>query len=114
MDLTSVTVDPVNRQHTSSNIPLRAGTKTDLWNKIMKEVWLSRFAGPYKEEDFPFSEFVQSPVRLVPKSGNKTRLIFHLSYNFGDKMDERSIIFILLNDCVRSNMKIWIQLCRNA
>ena len=25
---------------------------------------------------------MQSPIGLVPKAGNKTRLIFHLSYNF--------------------------------
>ena len=35
-------------------------------------------AGPY--EKIPFDNFVQSPIGLVPKSGNQTRLIFHLSY----------------------------------
>ena len=84
---------PMNRRHKSSNIPLRVGTKTELWNKIMKEVQLSRFAGPYREEDLPFKEFIQSPVRLVLKSGNKTRLIFHLSYNFGEQIGEQSINF---------------------
>ena len=31
-----------------------------------------------------FKNFIQSPIGLVPKSGGKTRLIFHLSYNFPD------------------------------
>ena len=29
---------PKNRQSNSENIPLNVGTKTQLWNKIMKEV----------------------------------------------------------------------------
>ena len=31
---------------------------------------------------------MQSPVGLVPKANNKTRLKFHLSYDFGDGTDE--------------------------
>ena len=51
----------------------------ELWNKMMKEVELGRFAGPYEVP--PFESFVQSPIGLVPKDkGLKTRLIFHLSY----------------------------------
>ena len=51
----------------------------ELWNKMMKEVQLGRFAGPYEVP--PFESFVQSPIGLVPKDkGLKTRLIFHLSY----------------------------------
>ena len=61
------------------NLKLRVGNKTELWNKVMKEVQLGRFAGPFKEP--PFEYFVQSPIGLVPKDkGLKTRLIFHLSY----------------------------------
>ena len=61
------------------NLKLRVGSKVELWNKMMKEVELGRFAGPYDEP--PFDNFVQSPVGLVPKDkGLKTRLIFHLSY----------------------------------
>ena len=40
----------------------------------------------------PFKNFMQSPVGLVPKANGKTRLIFHLSYNFNDKE-------LSLNDC---------------
>ena len=43
----------------------------------VKEKW---FAGPFTE--IPFNHFVQSPVGLVPKDKDKTRMIFHLSYNF--------------------------------
>ena len=47
----------------------------------MKEVHLKRVAGPFKE--IPFTNFIQSPIGLVPKAGSdQTRLIFHLSYEF--------------------------------
>ena len=61
------------------NLKLRVGSPHQLWNKVMSEVKLGRFAGPYKQP--PFEHFVQSPIGLVPKDkGVKTRLIFHLSY----------------------------------
>ena len=61
------------------NLKLRVGSKTQLWNKVMNEVELGRFAGPFAEPPFEF--FVQSPIGLVPKDKDKkTRLIFHLSY----------------------------------
>ena len=66
-------------KRTAPNLKLRIGNKTELWNKVMKEVDLGRYAGPF--EDPPFDSFVQSPIGLVPKDkGKKTRLIFHLSY----------------------------------
>ena len=46
----------------------------------MKEVRAGRYAGPFDSP--PYCSFVQSPLGLVPKSGNRTRLIFHLSYDF--------------------------------
>ena len=61
------------------NLKLRVGNATELWNKVMNEVELGRFAGPFDEPPFEYS--VQSPIGLVPKDkGLKTRLIFHLSY----------------------------------
>ena len=39
----------------------------------------------------PFDNFIQSPIGLVPKSGGKTRLIFHLSYNFSDEQEGKSL-----------------------
>ena len=73
-----------DRRDMSENIPLGdMGTKTDLWNKVMKEVKLNRYAGPYKLKNLPVrKQFVQSPIGLVPKAGGKTKLIFHLSYDF--------------------------------
>ena len=66
-------------KRTAPNLKLRVGSKVELWNKVMNEVELGRFAGPF--EDPPFDAFVQSPIGLVPKDkGTKTRLIFHLSY----------------------------------
>ena len=45
---------------------------------------MGRVAGPY--DQVPFDNFIQSPIGLVPKAGEqKTRLIFHLSYNFSDQ-----------------------------
>ena len=71
---------PKNGQSISSNIPLKIGNKVQLWNKIMKEVRLKRVAGPFNV--IPFKNFIQSLIGLVPKAGNQTRLIFHLSYDF--------------------------------
>ena len=63
----------------SDNLKLTVGTKTDIWNKIMKEVKNKRYAGPFKR--VPFKNYIQSPIGLVPKDGGKdTRLIFHLSH----------------------------------
>ena len=66
-------------RHTVPNLKLRVGNETILWNKVMKEVMLGRYTGPYDE--VPYEEFIQSPIGLVPKDqGKDTRLIFHLSY----------------------------------
>ena len=71
----------IDRRDTARNIPLRIGNKTELWNKVMKEVAEGRYAGPF--EEVPFNYFIQSPIGLVPKDGGKKmRLIFHLSYQF--------------------------------
>ena len=74
-----------DRRDFSKNLPFRdgIGSKGELWEKMMKEVKLKRFAGPFKKEEIPFQHVVQSPIGLVPKGedGKQTRLIFHLSYN---------------------------------
>ena len=64
----------------SPNLKITIGSEVELWNKVMKEVELKRYAGPF--EKIPYShDFIQSPIGLVPKDGGtKTRLIFHLSY----------------------------------
>ena len=70
---------PENIQQTSNNLKFTIGDKTELWNKVMKEVKENRYAGPF--EQIPFKDYIQSPIGLVPKDGgNKTRLIFHLSH----------------------------------
>ena len=71
---------PQKRQDHADNLPFTVGDRFELWDKVMKEVKLGRFAGPY--EEIPFQNYAQSPIGLVPKAGNKTRLIFHLSYKF--------------------------------
>ena len=64
---------------TAPNLKLRVGDEIDLWNKVMKEVEMKRFAGPFVEP--PFEHFIQSSIGLVPKdNGKDVRLIFHLSY----------------------------------
>ena len=68
------------RQDTAKNLPFTVGNKLDLWEKLMKEVELGRVAGPFPK--VPYHNFIQSPIGLVPKAGNKTRLIFHLSFDF--------------------------------
>ena len=63
----------------AKNLKFSIGDEIELWNKVMKEVELKRYAGPYKS--IPFNYYIQSPIGLVPKDGGKkTRLIFHLSY----------------------------------
>ena len=71
---------PWQRKDKAKNIPFTVGDNVDMWNKIMKEVQNGRVAGPL--EEVPFQFYVQSPIGLVPKADNKTRLIFHLSYKF--------------------------------
>ena len=69
----------INKKRFAPNLKLRVGSKLELWNKVMAEVKLGRYAGPFEEPPFKF--FIQSPIGLVPKDqGKKTRLIFHLSY----------------------------------
>lgn len=66
-------------RRTTPNLKLRIGNETILWNKVMKEVKLGRYVGPFKK--ISFDSYIQSPIGLVPKDGGKqTRLIFHLSY----------------------------------
>ena len=57
---------PQDRVQYARNLPLRCGSKTQLWNKMMKEVQLKRFAGPF--EHVPYDRFIQSPAGLVPNS----------------------------------------------
>ena len=72
---------PINRKDEARNLPFReVGNKEILWNKLMEEVKLGRVTGPYEKP--PFDNYIQSPIGLVPKSGGRTRLIFHLSYDF--------------------------------
>ena len=70
------------RKDQAQNLPFNHGDKLDMWKKIMKEVKLGRYAGPYLT--IPFKYYIQSPIGLVPKAGGRTRLIFHLSYDFGE------------------------------
>ena len=88
---------PINRQDSADNIPLTVGTKTDLWYKVMKEVKLKRFVGPFN--DIPYTNYVQSPIGLVPKADNQVRLIFHLSYDFGSEEHQKSINYHTPHEC---------------
>ena len=90
---------PKKRRNLSKNIPFTVGNWEILWGKIMKEVKVGRFAGPFSKPPFEF--VVQSPISLVPKVGNKTRLIFHLSFDFSE--NEKSV-----NACTPGN---FAQLC---
>ena len=50
----------------------------------MKEVSMQRYAGLFKLNQIPFGLFIQSSIGLVLKAGGKTRLIFHLSFDFNE------------------------------
>ena len=74
----------------SKNLPFTIGNKVDLWNKLMKEIKLKSVAGPF--DQIPFDHFIQSPIGLVPKAGgDQTRLIFHLSFDFGEDQSDLSV-----------------------
>ena len=79
----------------SPNLKFRGvGDEITLWNKVMKEVKMKRYAGPF--EEIPFEYFIQSPIGLVPKdNGKNTRLIFHLSYPRGKGVS--------VNECTNKN-----------
>ena len=78
----------------SHNLKLRnPGDHVVLWNKVMKEVKLKRFAGPYSHIPYSDEAYIQSPIGLVPKdNGSDSRLIFHLSYprNSGLSLNENT------------------------
>ena len=71
---------PQERCSESENLPFTVGNESILWSKIMKEVQLGRVAGPF--DKIPCDNYIQLQVGLVPKAGNQTRSIFHLSYDF--------------------------------
>ena len=83
---------PLKRRDLSKNIPIRIGSKLDMWTKLMKEVKLGRHAGPFKA--IPYDSFMQLPIGLVPKAGGQTRLIFHLSFDFGKELEKKVLTFI--------------------
>ena len=88
---------PRQRKDTSRNLPLTIGTRVTVWNKIMEEVRVSRYTGPFNNP--PSKYYMQSPVGLVPKPGtNKSRLIFHLSYDFGEAENQRSFNYHTLDE----------------
>ena len=82
---------PKIRADEANNIPLRIGSQTEMWNKLMKEIQHKRLAGPFTREELPFTSYIQSPIGLVPKAGNGTRLIFHLSFDFGGTEEGKSV-----------------------
>lgn len=90
---------PDQRWDRSPNHKLKCGTKTILWNKLMKEVKLKRAVGPMKQIEDYYSTYIQSPVTLVPKGkdGKDCRLVFNLSYSFGNNPS--------VNDCTRTEEK---------
>ena len=79
-----------NVQQKAPNLKITIGSKTELWNKVMKEVQCKRYAGPF--EEIPFQHYIQSPIGLVPKdNGKSTRLIFHLSYPRLNGTEQKSV-----------------------
>ena len=47
---------PVQRRDTAKNIPFMVGNKKEMWDKIIKEVRLGHYAGPFVE--VPFQYFI--------------------------------------------------------
>ena len=95
---------------TSQNLKFNGvGNETMLWNKVMKEVKLKRYAGPF--ETIPFQDhYIQSPIGLVPKDGGiDTRLIFHLSHpknkgtsvNANTPEDLCKVVYPMFDDAIK-------------
>ena len=100
-----------NVKITSPNLKFReVGNATILWKKVMKEVKEERYAGPF--EQIPFEYFIQSPIGLVPKDGDKdTRLIFHLSYPRNGKSSVNANTHVELCSVKYPDFNEAIQLC---
>lgn len=102
---------PRKRILKSNNLKLRVGSKTQLWNKVLKEVKEKRTAGPYKWDELPVKFPHQSPLGLVPKQKTggvenqkfsnlenfeensctnppEVRLIFHLSHPENESIND--------------------------
>ena len=95
----------------SPNLKFRGvGNKTNLWNKVMKEVKLKRYAGPF--DTIPFKNYIQSPIGLVPKdNGKDVRLIFHLSYPRGSGLSVNKNMPTKLSSVKYPDFNDAIQLC---
>ena len=52
-------------KRTAPNLKLNVGNETILWNKVMKEVGLGRYAGPHEKP--PFEYYIQLPIGLCQK-----------------------------------------------
>ena len=101
------------RQNRAENIPFTVGNEQEMWGKLLKEVRIGRVAGPF--EHIPYSNYIQSPIGLVPKAGNKTRLIFHLSHDFDEQFksfnssiaeDMRSVHYNDLDYAIKTCLKL--------
>lgn len=110
---------PKHVKRQSENLRFRIGNKFDLWHKIMLEVKDNRYAGPYQSIDqIPFpgdgsaTGWIQSPCGLVPKSGNRTRLINHHSFPPGNSLndgipdDNAKVEYQDFQDAIRLSLKL--------
>ena len=52
--------------HEANNIPFTVGNEIEMWNKIMNEVEMQRYVGPFTKERLPFKNYLQLPIGLVP------------------------------------------------
>ena len=103
---------PMDRCDRSKNLPFHVGNKDILWPKVMKEVEAKRYAGPFQK--IPYDHFVQSPIGLVPKGEDQTRLIFHLSYDFTENKsvnhftpkDSCSVKYRDLDHAIKQSLRI--------
>ena len=66
-----------------------------VWNKLRKETEAGRIRGPFRCPPFP--NLVCSPLGIVPqKDSSEFRLILHLSFPFGNSVND----FILVENCL--------------
>ena len=93
------------------NLKFTIGSKTEMWNKIMKEVENKRYAGPFNS--IPFDHYIQSPIGLVPKDNGKKDET-HFSPFHIPKMVQLQWTTTLQRSCVKVKYKDFdeaIRLC---
>lgn len=76
----------VEQPNLSLTFPKKQPVKESLREKVLTELELGRFIGPFLCE--PLVPLKVSPLTVIPKPGNKVRMIFNLSFPKGSSVND--------------------------